>query len=141
VTFPPFIALIIALALLPVEYPTWVTTVLTRLGGTLAPLALISVGLQLRLSELRGNRRLLIAGLSYKLLVAPALVAIIYFGLFDLRGRVMDITLFEAGMAPQIGASIVAIQNGLNASFITLMVGIGTVMSFVTPPVWWYFYH
>ena len=40
-------------------------------------------------------------------------------------------------MAPQIGASIVAVQYGLNASLISLMVGIGTVLSFVTLPLWW----
>jgi predicted permease len=139
-TFPPLIALAIAIVLIPVSYPPWLVSTLTRLGGTLAPLALVSVGLQLRLETLRGNRRLLAAGLGYKLLLAPALVAILYFGILGLRGPTMQVTLFEAGMAPQIGGSIVAIQYGLNPSLITLMVGIGTVLSFLTLPGWWYFF-
>lgn len=140
-TFPPLIALAVAILLLPFSYPAWLTSTLTRLGGTLAPLALVSVGLQLRMDALRGNRTLVAAGLGYKLLIAPGLIAVIYFGLLGLRGRTMEITLFEAGMAPQIGGAIVAIQYGLNASLITLMVGIGTLVSFLTLPVWWYFYH
>src|SRR5207245_859149 len=48
VTFPPFIAVIAAMALMTVPYPVWLSDMLARLGGTLAPLALVSVGLQLR---------------------------------------------------------------------------------------------
>jgi len=60
-TFPPLIALAIAIVLMPVDYPSWLTSSLTRLGSTLAPLALVSVGLQLRLGALRGNQGLLAA--------------------------------------------------------------------------------
>lgn len=139
-TFPPLIALVFAIALMPVTYPSWLISTLGRLGSTLAPLALVSVGLQLRVGALKGNGGFLAAGLGYKLLLAPLLVAIIYFGLMGLRGRTMQVTLFEAGMAPQIGGSIVAIQYGLNASLISLMVGIGTILSFVTLPAWWYLF-
>jgi malate permease and related proteins len=51
VTFPPLIALVLALALSPVAYPEWLAAMLHRLGDTLAPLALVSVGLQLRLDQ------------------------------------------------------------------------------------------
>jgi predicted permease len=44
---------------------------------------------------------------------------------------------FEAAMPPQIGGSIVAIQYGLDARLISLMVGVGTVAAFLTLPVWW----
>jgi predicted permease len=136
-TFPPLIALVLAAALMPVSYPAWVVSVLSRLGGTLAPLALVSVGLQLRLGALRGNRGPLAMGLGYKLVLAPLLVTLVYVGFIGLRGPTTQITLFEAAMAPQIGGAIVATQYGLNAQLISLMVGVGTVLSFVTLPVWW----
>jgi predicted permease len=60
---------------------------------------------------------------------------------FGMRGPTANVTVFEAGMAPQIGGAIVAVQYGLNANLITLMVGIGTILSFVTAPVLWYFLH
>jgi predicted permease len=70
VTFPPLIALVVAVALLPVPYPPVLSSVLARLGGTLAPLALVSVGLQLHPGELAGRRSVPAMGLVHKLIVA-----------------------------------------------------------------------
>jgi malate permease and related proteins len=140
-TFPPMIALLLAICLRPLPYPLWATTLLTHLGDTLTPLALVSVGLQLRPEAYRNNRALLAAGLGFKLLAAPMLVALLYFGALRMRGPVAQVTVFEAGMAPQIGGAIVAIQYGLDANLITLMVGIGTILSFITAPILWHFFH
>ena len=137
-TFPPLIALAGAILLIPVDYPAWASSVLARLGGTLAPLALVSVGLQLRLGALPGNRAPLAMGLGYKLVLGPLLMMLLYAGGMGLRGPTIQVTLFEAAMAPQIGGSIVAIQYGLNAPLISLMVGVGTVLSFITLPFWWH---
>ena len=87
--------------------------------------------------ELAGRRELLATGLGDKLVVAPLLILVLYAGLIDLRGRTAEITWFEAAMPPQIGRSIVAIQYGLDARMISLMVGIGTVAAFLTLPAWW----
>jgi predicted permease len=66
------------------------------------------------------------------------LVMLIYAGAMGLRGMTTQVTLFESAMAPQIGGSIVAIQYGLDAKLISLMVGVGTVVSFLTLPFWWW---
>lgn len=137
-TFPPFIALLASLLLLPVNYPEWLVGVLHRLGDTLAPLALVSVGLQLRLDQLSGIRVPLSIGIAFKLLVGPALVTLVYVGLLRADGNVVQITLFEAAMGPMIGASIVAIQHRLNPPLITLLVGVGITASFLSLPLWWY---
>jgi len=137
-TFPPFLALLLALALLRVAYPPWAVDVLGRLGATLAPLALVSVGLQLRLDALDGNRSPLALGLGFKLLLAPLVIAVLYVGVLRATGEVIRVTLFEAAMGPMIGGAIVAIQHGLNPPLITLMVGVGITLSFLTLPAWWY---
>ena len=137
ITFPPLIAVLAAMALMDVSYPTWLSDVLTRLGGTLAPLALVSVGLQLRLDALRGNRGPLALGLGYKLIVAPALLGILYFGLVGLSDGNMRVTVLESAMGPQIGGAIVASQYGLNPALVTLMVGAGTLLAFMTAPCCW----
>ena len=80
VLFPPFIALIVALVLIPVDYPVWAVAVLKRLGDTLAPLALVSVGFQLRLGHLAGNGRNLVLGLAFKLLLAPFVLYLLLVG-------------------------------------------------------------
>ncbi|WP_206664502.1 AEC family transporter [Dankookia rubra] len=134
--FPPLLATLLALAPMPVRYPDWLVAVLHRLGGTLARLALVSVGLQLRCATLRGNGTALALGPGYKLVLGPLLLDLLYVGVPGQAGETLQVTLLEAAMAPQIGASIIAIQQGLNPPLVTLMVGIGTLLSFVTLPVW-----
>jgi malate permease and related proteins len=66
------------------------------------------------------------------------ILAVLYVGVLRMTGELMRVTVFEAAMGPQIGGAIVAIQHGLNPPLITLMVGIGITLSFLTLPLWWY---
>jgi predicted permease len=137
VTFPPLIALMLAFLLMPVTYPQWAVGLLHRLGNTLAPLALVSVGLQLRLDQVAGHRVALGVGLGFKLVVGPLLIALIYVVLLSRSDETTRVTVFESAMGPMIGGSIVAIQHGLSPPLTTLMVGIGITLSFVTVPLWY----
>jgi len=136
-TFPPLIALVIAFSLNAVEYPVWLDGLLHRLGDTLAPLALVSVGLQLRLDKLAGRYVPLAMGLGFKLVLAPLLLTLFFVGVLSHEDTTTRVTLFEAAMGPQIGAAVVAMQYGLNAPLITLMVGVGITLSFLTLPMWY----
>jgi predicted permease len=136
--FAPFLSLLLALALLPVTYPEWLDVLLRRLGATLVPLALVSVGFQLRLSQIRGRVALVAIGLGFKLVIGPLLVLAVLAGLLGQRGPVIQVTLFEAAMGPMIGAAIVALDHDLDPSLVTLMVGLGIPLSFATLPVWWW---
>ena len=138
VLFVPFQAFLLALVLMPFAYPAWLEELLKRLGDTLIPLALVSVGYQLRLSAVRGKASALVTGLFFKLALAPALMLFIFAALFGVEGPVMRVTVFEAAMAPMIGASIVAMDHDLDPPLITLMLGVGIPLSFLTLPVWWY---
>jgi malate permease and related proteins len=125
VSFPPLLAVIAALALaaFSIHEPPLVSGVLERLAGTLAPLALVSVGLQLRFRSLGGRLGQLVLGLSVKLLIAPLLLALVYLGLVGASGTTAQVTLFESAMAPMIGGAIVATQYGLDPPLVSLMVG------------------
>jgi len=136
--FVPFQAFVLALVLMPFAYPSWLNELLKRLGATLIPLALVSVGYQLRLSAVRGKATALIAGLLFKLALAPAFILLLFAGLLKAQGSVMQVTVFEAAMAPMIGASIVAMEHDLDPPLLTLMLGVGIPLSFLTLPVWWY---
>jgi predicted permease len=111
--------------------------VLSRLGSTLTPLALVSIGLQFRLDTLRGNRGPLVLGVGYKLVIGPLLILLLYVGSLGLRGTTLKVTLFEAAMGPMIGSSIVAVEYGLDGPLVSLVVGFGTLASFITLPLWW----
>jgi predicted permease len=136
--FVPFQAFLLALILTPVEYPVWLDDLLRRLGATLVPLALVSVGYQIRLSQVRGKAAPLAAGLAFKLLLGPALILLLFTGLLGAEGQIMRVTVFEAAMAPMIGASIVAMDHDLDPPLLTLMVGVGIPLSFLTLPAWWW---
>ena len=135
--FPPLVALLAALLAGSLPYPPWLAGVLHRLGDLVAPLALVSVGLQLRLGNSAGNRLTLACGLAFKLVLGPLALLLLYVLALHRTGDTTRVTIFEAAMGPQIGGGIVAVQYGLNAPLVTLMVGLGISLSFVTLPLWW----
>lgn len=136
--FPPFISLLIALILIPVEYAPWFTVLLKRLGDTLAPLALLSVGLQLRLGHIAEHKRNLGLGLGFKLILAPLVIYLLYVPLLGAHGQVIQVTLFEAAMPPMITAAIVASEHDLDPPLVNLMVAVGLIMAFFSLTAWWW---
>lgn len=136
--FPPFLATVAALALIEVPYPPWLQQLLVRLADTVAPMALVSVGLQLRFADVGGRLNHLTIALGYKLVLGPLIILAIFVWLLGVRGTIMQVTVFEVAMAPMIGASIVAMENDLDPQLATLLVGIGVPLSFVTLSVWYY---
>jgi malate permease and related proteins len=135
--FAPFQAFVVALLLMPLDYPIWLDELLKRLGATLVPIALVSVGYQLQLSLVQGRALALTVGLLFKLVIAPTLILLLFVRWLSGDPQVLNVTVFEAAMAPMIGASIVAIDHELDPPLVTLMVGLGIPLSFVTLPVWW----
>lgn len=136
--FPPFVATVAALLMHELPFPAWLDTVLTRLAATVAPLALVSVGFQLQLSEVKGKLSPLAIALFYKLLVGPLIIFVIFIWLLGFRGTIMQVTIFEVAMAPMIGASIVAMNNDLDPSLATLLVALGVPLSFITLAIWYH---
>lgn len=70
--------------------------------------------------------------------MGPALIMALFTGALGAGGTTIQVTIFEAAMAPMIGASIVALEHKLDPPLITLMVGIGIPLWFHTLPLWWY---
>lgn len=139
-TFPPFIALALALLLLPVSLPPELRHSLARIGDTVAPLALLSAGLQLRFDTLLRQLRPLCLGLGYKLFACPALVIACLLLVDGGSGAAARVSVIEAAMPPMIGAGVVATQAKLDAPLISAMIGIGIPIGLLTAPLWhWLF--
>ncbi len=136
VRFPPFLAFIAAL-ILPrfVDY-TLLNPLLTKLAGTLVPIALFSVGLQIHFSEWRRELPALSLGLVYKLLVAPAFVLCAAL-LFQLKGIIAQASIFEAAMAPMVTSAILAAEHRLNPRLSNLMISAGILVSMATTGLWY----
>jgi predicted permease len=134
--FPPFIACMVAIILSPFLDFSPMNPLMDKLVVTLSPMALFSIGLQLKFGAIKQEWKLVAAGLSYKLLLAPALVLLLAF-LFHSSGNPAKISVFEAGMSSHITASLLASQYGLNPRYCSLVVGIGIVTGFITETGWY----
>jgi len=104
----------------------------------LAPLALLSVGLQLRMGHVSEHKRNLALGLGFKLILAPLAVLLLYVPILGAHGQAIQVTLFEAAMPPMITAAIVAAEHDLDPPLVNLMVAVGLIVSFFTLTVWWW---
>jgi predicted permease len=135
VRFPPFIALIIALTVMPAEPPPVIAGVLTRLSDALLPIVAVAIGLQLRFRIPADQRAPLAAGLALKLLVLPALAWPLAL-LFGMTPVMLQAAVLESAMAPMITASALAISHRLAPGLAAAMVGFGTPLSLLTLLGW-----
>ncbi len=133
--FPSFLALIGGvLAGVLGGWPEPAHYVLERLGATLTPLALFSVGLQFKLHLGRSQLAAVGLGLGWKMLVAPLLV--LGLGLLTgVSGLVLTVGVLQTAMAPMISAAILADQYGLEPPLANTVLGAGIVLSLLTVPL------
>ena len=130
-TFPSFLALIVALIFLGQEFNPLITSVLEKFAATLVPVALVAVGLQLQFKLPKNDLKPLSIALFIKLVFAPLFAFLICytFGWFNLAGIV---SIFEAGMAPMITAGAIASMANLAPRLSVAIVGYGIIISFFT---------
>lgn len=136
-SFPPFLAMVFGLTLMPAEPPAWIAAGLQRLADALLPLVVLAIGLGLKLKLPRGELRPLAAGLLLKLgvmpLVALAIVSLLPLGLGPVA---RDTIVLEAAMPPMITAAALAISHRLAPSLASALVGYGILLSLATLPAW-----
>lgn len=134
VTFPPFIALILALACRTLTFPSPLPALLNTLAATLVPVVMVAVGFQLTLRLSPEVLKPLGVGLALKLGVAP-LVALLLCRLLGLGNLAAQVAVFEAGMPPMVSAGALAIMAGLSPTLTAALIGLGIILSFVTLPL------
>jgi len=136
--FPPFVSFSVALALNFLQLPPsgMMLVILERLSSMLAPIALLSVGLQLKPKNILHDWKPLSWGLLYKLIFAPSLIFLI-FKLLDIPHELFKVAVMEAAMASMLTASILASSHDLHPRLAGLMVGVGIPVSFITLYVWY----
>lgn len=130
-SFPPFIALVIALFFIGTSFHPVIQSVLASLASTIVPLALVAVGLQLRFKLPKEDIKPFGVALVIKLIFAP-IVAIIICYIFSWDNKAAQISIMEASMAPMITAAAVASMAGLAPRLSSAIVGYGILLSFFT---------
>ncbi len=136
-SFPPFIGCVAALVLPLFINLSPFDALFDMLAATVAPLALFSIGLQLKFDGWRRELNHLAASFLYKLVVAPLVIfCIVYF--LGMKGIIPQISIFESAMPSHLTATIVASEYNLNPKLTSLVAGIGIVISFVTTALWYF---
>lgn len=131
-TFPPFIALVVAVAARWTGLPGPVADVADLLGGMLTPLTMLAIGLRLRIPE-RAALPTVATGLGLRLAVAPA--AVLGVALWSgASGIVWEAAILEAAMPPMVTAGILAIDAGLDERLAAALTGGGILVALATLP-------
>jgi malate permease and related proteins len=140
IKFPPFGFLIgtLIMSLLGIKTPEFLIPILQLIGKTMPPMALLVIGLRFAIDMKSVTSRFFWFGLAYRLILAPALVALIYGQLMDPQSLEFKVTVLESGMAPMITGSIIAIQFGLNPRLATLLSGLGMPISGISLAIWYF---
>jgi len=132
-TFPAFLALLLALAIAPARLPPWLIGMLQPLATALLPMVALAIGMQLQLRPDRAQLPALGIGLALKMLLLP-LLAWLLLPLLGVHGPAAHAALLESAMAPMITAAALASMAGLAPQLAAAMVGYGVVL--LLPLLW-----
>lgn len=136
-TFPPFLAILLAIATNHLERPLWLGHIVDPLAATLTPIALAAVGFALRPDRIAGRFGAFAVGLGYRLFVAPLALLLMYIALGSVNDPVAKVAILEMAMPPMLGASIIAMENDLESDLVALAIGVGVPVSLLTTWAWW----
>jgi malate permease and related proteins len=136
VTFPPLIGCVAALVLSRFIDFSPAEPLFDKLAATVSPLALFSVGLQLKFNGWKKLIPQMSVSMLYKLILAPALVVGLAL-LAGIKGDVAKITVFEAAMPTVVTSSIIAEQFRLNTKLTNLTIGFSIITGLFTSAIWY----
>lgn len=135
-SFPPLVGCVLALVIPMLLNISFLDPLFEKLAGTVGPLALFSIGLQLKFGGWFSELKHISIALLYKLILAPLSIVLIAM-LLGMTGTITKITIFEMAMPTLLTAGVVADQYNLNPKLANLVVGIGILLSFITTALWW----
>lgn len=134
--FPPFLVFIIAL-FIPKNWIEGTTfDVLSFIGKWMIPLAILSLGLQFKLSLKTIPWKKLMAGVFYKLLLAPFIIYVLFYFILHKNGELYSISILECAMPPMITSSLLATEYELDKDLANALPTFGIVFAIPTLLFW-----
>jgi predicted permease len=131
-TFPPLIALVVAL--LPLPHPAVLEPLYASAGAALVPLAMVAVGMKLRLTPPR-PLSVFALGLVLKLIVLPGAA----WGIVRALGTpplIAKVAVLETAMPMMMTAGAIMMAYDVATELAAAWVGWGLVISLATVPAW-----
>jgi malate permease and related proteins len=138
--FPPFIGFFVAsvMCIFRFDFISDFQTVFQKLGNTVTPIALLSVGFQIKWDRNSQHWKFLRLGLFFKLILTPAFFYLLYKIIGNGKGIAVDVSIMEAAMAPMITGTILSASYGLKPKLSNMMVSVGIPLSFITLAFWYF---
>lgn len=126
--FPPFLALLAALALnfAGIRFSAPIDTMLGWFGWTTLPLTIFLIGARVRLTSLRDSKPLA-ACLAVRMVLVPLLLLMV-FHFLGKDGLPYRVALLETAMPPALTTSIIALQYRLDEEFAIACISAGSLL-------------
>jgi predicted permease len=132
--FPAFHAMILGFIVGALGgWPEALEGLFARVGATLTPVALFSIGAQFNLHLDRSRLGATAAALSWKLALAPLLIYALGMAA-GIEGLVLTVAVLQAAMAPMVSTAILADQYGLERDVTSMALGAGILISLFSIP-------
>jgi predicted permease len=143
--FPPFLALVAGVIIGAfggwhpngaTESESWrsiAESFVARIGATLTPVALFSIGLNFKLRMSRDRLGAASLAMGWKLALAPAFIFALAL-LVGAKGLVLAVAVLQAGMAPMASVPILCQQYNLETEVANAALGAGLAISLMSVP-------
>ena len=133
--FVPFLAVLASIPLRAFTLPEGAYSLLNDIGRTVAPVAMGALGLRFTVRVSRRVAGPAVLGLILKMMLMPGVV----YAVATIAGSTHDLawsaSIMQAAAPPMVTAGVVAVGAGLSEELVAFMVGIGTLIAFVSIPL------
>lgn len=133
--FPPFIGLVLGLALKGFEIPEFVFAPIRMFGGSATPVALFAIGLSLGFNAIKSSCKSTVIVLFMKMILAPAIFILI----LQCFGAAFDkstlIAVLESSMPTATIVCVMVMKAKLDSNLAASSVAFGLVLSVITLPI------
>ena len=139
-SFPPLLAFLVGLLMVvfQIDFPEALSDTFKQLSATVSPVALISVGYQLKFKTYGKHFKFLFLGLTFQLVILPLIILGLFYSMLGKTDLATKVCIIEAAMAPMITGAILASTYGLKPELSNMMVGYGIPISFITLAGWYF---
>lgn len=133
--FPPFIGLVLGLALKGFEIPEFVFAPIRMFGDSATPVALFAIGLSLGFNAIKSSYKSTVIVLFMKMILAPAIFILI----LQCFGAAFDkstlIAVLESSMPTATIVCVMVMKAKLDSNLAASSVAFGLVLSVITLPI------
>lgn len=134
-TFPPLVGCLLALIVPRIIDLSFLDDFFGSIASTVSPIALFSIGLQLNFGLVKQEVPNIAYAALYKLIIGPAILVLLAF-LLELKGEIIQVSLFEMAMPSLVATSIVLHEFKLNTKVGNSVIGLTIPIGLLTSYFW-----